>query len=475
MQGWNRRVFCHSQVNKMDSLTAIVTGEGPVTKTNRSFMMFIIWCFGVLGGVLSMTKSTWMRLCCLVMLCGGVLTACQQRNCTGASTKEQPVVRTVSSCRQVRILGGTPSWGGACQSQRHCRIQATRRFRWTRCLGGLCLYGAEDVRRGHLHAVLTTALSADGRLATADAGGWIKIWDWKKGTVLMSWQAEPKKLQALAWVSKTKLLSGGILRRVSLWDISKGPRLLKSYKVGGRISSLLVSKRGDVVAASTDRSLWWGRLEQPKWSRLRAHEDAVRQLSLHPSQHYFLSASDDRTIGLWKMSEGTRAPSLLTRLRGPLAWVRDAHFLPAQNGFRIVSGGMEQSLSFWRVLPRDGDLWKVRRTAIWGKTVDVFGHARQKDKKVIQELTTIREGHRSDISALDVSLRGRFLFSAGHRLSISMLPDDGTVARVWSMRDKKLHCLLKGHLLGINDIRALDKRHVATASDDGTIRIFSIR
>jgi len=80
-----------------------------------------------------------------------------------------------------------------------------------------------------------------------------------------------------------------------------------------------------------------------------------------------------------------------------------------------------------------------------------------------QELS-LQTGHSASILDLEFSHHGRYLFSAG--------ADNKVI--IWDMATMKQMRLLSGHTDKVNDIALMpSKNRIATASDDGTVRIWS--
>lgn len=402
---------------------------------------------------------------------------CQPRGCSGSSSP----AGTASSCALVRVLGQAPTWGGPCESARTCRMMKKgQRMGWSRCVAGRCLLGSGDAKLGHIYGIHSMAVGDRHTLVSGDAGGDVRMWNAETGVLLGGWRAHRGVVRSLVVVNKHFLLSAGDDEVIRLWFLPQ-KQLVGLWKVRGRVSSLAVSPGGRwLAAASTDRAVWVRRLVLPRpgvipsrqdkassWARWMGHKDAVRSVDFSHDGKWLLSASDDRTALLWDVSKGKVAHVY----KGHRSWVRRAVFPPTSSAW-LVTAGFDMTILSWN---REGKL-----LTRWGPLRDPLAliNKSQASPPLPSPLypnASHKEGHKSDISDLAVSPDGRLVASTGHRGVVVRLPDDGTTARIWKRADGLLLCHLKDHALGITRGRFLSGgKRFATASEDGTIRIYSV-
>ncbi|MDW8030108.1 MAG: WD40 repeat domain-containing protein, partial [Armatimonadota bacterium] len=81
---------------------------------------------------------------------------------------------------------------------------------------------------------------------------------------------------------------------------------------------------------------------------LTGHTDSVTSVSFSPDGQILASGSWDKTIKLWRVSDG----SLIGTLTGHTNWVRSVSFSP--DGQILASGSNDKTIKLWRV--SDGSL-----------------------------------------------------------------------------------------------------------------------
>ncbi|MCX5286370.1 MULTISPECIES: AAA family ATPase [unclassified Streptomyces] len=174
----------------------------------------------------------------------------------------------------------------------------------------------------------------------------------------------------------------------------------------------------------------------PLATPLLGHTGAVYLTSFSPNGKVLATASYDRTVRLWDVSDRSRPKPLGTPLTGHTSWVSTAVFSP--DGRTLASAGDDGTIRLWDV--RDP------------------GHPRP--------LGTPLTGHTGTIYLLAFSPDGRTLASAG---------EDHTV-RLWDMSTSRPTSLgaLTGHTAAVRSVAfSSDGRLLAAGSDDDTIRLWN--
>ncbi|GAB2863397.1 hypothetical protein GCM10027074_33310 [Streptomyces deserti] len=175
----------------------------------------------------------------------------------------------------------------------------------------------------------------------------------------------------------------------------------------------------------------------PLATPLLGHTGAVYLTSFSPDGRLLATASYDRTVRLWDVSDPTRPRPLGKPLTGHTSWVSSAVFSP--DGRTLASAGDDGTIR----------LWDVRDPG--------------RPKALGAPLT----GHKGTIYLVAFSPDGHTLASVG---------EDRTV-RLWDVTDpgrpKKLDALT-GHTAAVRSVAfSPDGRTLAAGSDDNTIRLWN--
>jgi WD40 repeat protein/predicted Ser/Thr protein kinase len=180
--------------------------------------------------------------------------------------------------------------------------------------------------RGHQSQVQAVAWSPDGqRLASADRGGMVKVWNLAVGKdrPLFEMQAKPGGVAALAWSPDGKLLAGACREIVQLWNAGSGKEEQSLRTAGNSLSSAL-------QATGTDY-----------WSRQILIDTWIVSLTWSP---------DSRRLALFDANGKVQVWDLTTRKDGQLlgthrGGVHSAAWSP--NGDRLASIGGDGQVKVW--------------------------------------------------------------------------------------------------------------------------------
>ncbi len=164
--------------------------------------------------------------------------------------------------------------------------------------------------------------------ATAAAFGqtaFIPLWDARTTKSRPRLEGHRGGTLAAAFVSETRLLSGGRDRMLRLWDLKTGTPVRPAIAQDGWVTAVAAS--GKFLASATaqgDISLWWaesGRL----LADLEGHRGAVSTLALTADGKTLVSAGQDTTIVIWDIADlqtGKSRAAKHSAARGEELWGR---------------------------------------------------------------------------------------------------------------------------------------------------------
>ncbi len=215
--------------------------------------------------------------------------------------------------------------------------------------GGVQLWNAHTGRpRGRLPTgrvpVADLVFSHDGTLVTADADGFLRLWDVERQTPIGS--ARPSGLRGVA-PTLTATPRGALVSvgsDIRLWNVAGwgeiGTRL---YHQPGGVEAVAVSA-GDIVASGGERGvirLWDLTSDRQMNSQLRANHGPVTALAFSP-QGILASGGQDGTVQLWDVATGHQVMKPLQTHDGT---VTSLAFSP--DGARLAAGYSKGKDQVW--------------------------------------------------------------------------------------------------------------------------------
>ena len=243
---------------------------------------------------------------------------------------------------------------------------------------------------------------------------------------------------------------------------------LRGHK--GEVLACAVTPDGrSVVSASKDRTLGvWDFRTERRTKTLLGHAGGVLACAVMPDGESIVSASKDQTLSVWDLQTGKP----ITTLRGHTAPVHACAVTP--DGQSVISASDDQTLRVWNL--QTGRLTHILR----GHTAPVWACAVTPDGgRVVSaswdnclkvwdlqtgEPTTLR-GHAAPVYTCAVTPDGRRLVSASHDLTL----------KIWDLQTGTLTNTLQGHTAPVWACAVTpDGRSVVSASLDQTLKVWDL-
>ncbi len=332
--------------------------------------------------------------------------------------------------------------------------------------------------RGHKGVVWTIAFSEGGKLLVS--GGedrTIKIWNVEDGELLKTLDGHRGEVYSVS-LSAGAIVSSSRDNTVRIWQPDL--RLVKTLKVNNR-GFFSVSFSGDggaIAAGSQDGTVRIWNADGSFRGTLKGHTDEVNSVSFSPAYRVIASGADDNTVRLWNF-EG----KLLKVFRENRDEVNDVTFSP--NGLILAWASSDKTVKL--------------KNFKEGCTITLVGHpgwvynvSFSPDGKTIATASadgTVKlwkiDGNFCELSSETAFLRDLAKNPEERHLSevnwVSFHPDGKLIAtasddktiKLWSL-DGKLLKTLRGHdnkVLGASF--SPDGKYLASASEDTTIKIWT--
>lgn len=199
----------------------------------------------------------------------------------------------------------------------------------------------------------------------------VRIWDVATGALLDTLTAHEDNVMSVS-VSPdgSRAATGSSDQTIRVWDL-KSHKLVREIKYGAKVNTVAWSpnsKEPMLASGAADRSIkLWNVQNATMISELRGHEGQVYQVVFSEDANSVISASGDRTIGIWNLSTvGTKRIIHAERfIEGHEQRVKSVAIVKGKGQF--LSGSEDQTLRLWDFLGNclgemrghEGDIWRV--------------------------------------------------------------------------------------------------------------------
>ncbi|KAI9321103.1 quinon protein alcohol dehydrogenase-like superfamily [Zopfochytrium polystomum] len=341
--------------------------------------------------------------------------------------------------------------------------------------------GAE-LRRlaGHSWDVNSVAFSRDGlRIVSASHDQSVRIWDVATGKEIVSMLGHTHWVRSAAFSPDGQTVaSGGDDGSLRLWDAETGKEKLKAEGLD-KINSVKFSPDGAVVAiASQDKTVRvLDAATLRKLRTFRGHSLEATSVDVSPDGRRVLSTSADRSVRVWDAAaaaDDDDDDDDSPEPRGHSRWVRCAVLSP--DARRVATGSDDRTIRIW-----DAATGHVSSTLV-GHTGLVESIAFSPDGHLV-----VTAGGDKTARVWDAATGLPLRTLAGHTLPVNcavFTPDTASVItasadttlRLWDAASGATRCTLAGHADAVlaAAVRSPDARIVASASRDKTARLWDL-
>ncbi len=338
--------------------------------------------------------------------------------------------------------------------------------------------GGSEFLDGHSGPIMSIAWSPRGDIvATASADGTIRLRDPLQRKELGVLEGHTDAVNSIAFTPDGKrLVSSSSDTKAIVWDIEK--RTMAGTLSGhtGAVRAVAVSPDGSIFATGGDDlviRLWDSAALQPR-AAMKGHQQPVVSLAFSPQGLTLASAGAGGGVMLWDAKRGVARKTL----NGHSSVVTGVSFLPDSSG--LLSSGVDATIR----------LWKANRGLI-SALVSVPAHQpKAYAVKFSPDGRWIESGGENKLVTLrdpnTLAVRETLSGHSGLVYDIAFSPDskrlasasaDGTV-RVWSVYQGTLVAAYDAFGTRRSNIRSLvysaDGREIATGSEDGTIMLWNV-
>jgi WD40 repeat protein len=212
----------------------------------------------------------------------------------------------------------------------------------------------KELRRfkGNPGRVVSVAISPDGKRAlTGSHDRTMRLWDIETGSEVRRFNGHVNAVQAVAFSPDgLRALSGswekGQTRTLKMFDVETGRDLgLLFDRYAEGIQDATFSQDGARIASGgLDRRIWlWDAASGKRMRSFDGHLDVIKSVAFSRDGRRALSGSDDRTVRLWDVVTGEE----LHRFFGHTAIVTSVAFSP--DGLYALSGSDDKTMRLWRL------------------------------------------------------------------------------------------------------------------------------
>lgn len=263
------------------------------------------------------------------------------------------------------------------------------------------------------------------------------------------------------------LISGSNDGAVNLWDVAEQRHLTRLIETQGAIAALALSPDTNTIATGSwdDTLKVWNR-QGELLHTLTEHQADVTCVAIHPSGQHLLSGSRDKTLYGWDLQTGQS----VFCFKGHKAAIEAIAISP--DGQFVASGDAQGSVKIWhwntkellRTLPKHAAtigaiILHPKLPLIVTSGWDMAVQVRNLHTGGVQHTLT---GHLLPVTSASFSPDGKTIATGSH----------DTTIKLWDLDQGTLLSTLTGHTAAVEAIAFLPENALASASKDGTIKLW---
>ncbi|MFF2363936.1 NB-ARC domain-containing protein [Streptomyces sp. NPDC058122] len=312
--------------------------------------------------------------------------------------------------------------------------------------------------------VRAAAFSPDGTmLATVGDDHCVRLWNPATGVALRTLTGHEGRIRAVAFSPDGAHLATADDSRIRVWNSATGAALRTLRGHEGHPNAVTYSPDGRLLTAVAEdgRVQGWDPATGDAVRRLTDRVGGIRAVAFHPDGTLLATAGDDGWVRIWDAVTGTVVRSLSDQIGG-----RAVAFSP--DGRILATAGEDRRVRLWnpvtgagmRTLPAHEGYVNVVAFSPDGALLATAGYDRAvrmwnpMTGAVLRTLT----GHEGGVNTLAFSPDGTLLAIAGHDRAVR-LRDPAT-------------SIPSGSAVGIRELAVAAGPRLATADDDGCVRIW---
>lgn len=204
------------------------------------------------------------------------------------------------------------------------------------------------------------AITTNGeRVISGSSDGTIQIWDVKSGNLVQSLKGHSESIKAVAVTPDSKyVVSASSEGTLEVWNLNDGQQMFtfKGHDESVNAVALISINSSHISTGSTERTLLisasndkmikvWDLSDGTLINTLKGHEASVNAVTITPDRKFIVSGSYDRTLKVWDLSNG----QLLHTFRSYVDNVRALDISPS--GKHIISSSGKY-LKVWNLYSR---------------------------------------------------------------------------------------------------------------------------
>ncbi len=200
--------------------------------------------------------------------------------------------------------------------------------------------------------VVSVAFSPDGRFAiSAVRHGGMTLWEVATGNEVRSFGGRNDDVMSAAFSPNGRsVLSGTYGGEIKLWDAASGKQLREFRRHPEEVMAVAFSPDGRLAISGDgdgDVKLWDAASGEELHS-MKGHSEQIRSAAFSPDSRLAVSASWDGTVKVWDVSSGSERQTFKGRItKGEKELFTSALFTP--DGRQIVTAGVSGWVQVWDV------------------------------------------------------------------------------------------------------------------------------